>query len=175
MANVEGLDSQTRGWMEQLAARIADNWGNPTRAEDLQRQAYAHNKNLVRPKVLPPYRPLVLPGQQEQTIARRIAEYRLRATRGSARVRGCRWLSHEPLAKLCGVRAQFLDSPGEHPGVWHADWAFWTGRRQRRGQKRGNAGIDVFTAALVVTAAGRAPEVEPRFAADALSVTSPSA
>ena len=43
------------------------------------------------------------------------------------------------------------------------------------GQKRGNAGIDVFTAALVVTAAGRAPEVEPRFAADALSVTSPSA
>ena len=49
-------------------------------------------------------------------------------------------LSREPLAKLCGVRAQFLDSPGEHPGVWHADWAFWTGRRQRRGSEAWECG-----------------------------------
>ena len=72
------LDSQARGWVEQLAARIADNWGNRTRAEDLQRQAYSHNKNLLRPRVLPPYRPLATAGQQEQAIARRMADYRLR-------------------------------------------------------------------------------------------------
>ena len=35
-------DIQTRGWLEQLAARIADNWGNTSRATELQRSAFAH-------------------------------------------------------------------------------------------------------------------------------------
>ncbi|MFD2881086.1 hypothetical protein ACFTAO_42715 [Paenibacillus rhizoplanae] len=51
------LDIQMRGWLEQLAARIADKWGNKERSQDLQRQAFANNRNLIRPKVLPPYRP----------------------------------------------------------------------------------------------------------------------
>ncbi len=54
------LDSQTQGWREQLAARIADRWGHSERAEVFQRQAFAHNRNLTRPKVLPPYRPLLV-------------------------------------------------------------------------------------------------------------------
>ncbi|RUQ27881.1 MAG: DEAD/DEAH box helicase [Candidatus Competibacteraceae bacterium] len=74
----DALDAQTCGWMEQLAARIADKWGNPERAEDLQRQAYAHNSNLLRPKVPPPYRSLVIPGAQAKTIAQQIGGYRLR-------------------------------------------------------------------------------------------------
>lgn len=72
------VDLQTRGWMEQLAARIADRWGNLERAEDLQRQAYAHNRNLTRPKVLPPYRPLSVPSVQANSIVREFSGYRFR-------------------------------------------------------------------------------------------------
>lgn len=78
LADAKVLDPQTRGWMEQLAARIADKWGNIDRAEDLQRQAFAHNRNLVRPKVLPPYRPLSIPGEQAHAIVQQIGGYRLR-------------------------------------------------------------------------------------------------
>jgi len=78
LAESKALDRQTRGWMEQLAARIADRWGNRERAEDLQRQAFADNRNLLRPKVPPPYHPLAVPGTQERAIVEQIREYRLR-------------------------------------------------------------------------------------------------
>jgi len=74
----DAIDSQTRGWLEQLAARIADRWGHKERAEELQRQAYGHNRNLTRPTVLPPYRPLSVPGTQASSIVREIGSYRLR-------------------------------------------------------------------------------------------------
>lgn len=74
----DAIDSQTRGWLEQLAARIADRWGHKERAEELQRQAYGHNRNLTRPTVLPPYRPLSVPGTQANSIVREIGSYRLR-------------------------------------------------------------------------------------------------
>jgi len=72
------LDPQTIGWLEQLAARIADKWGHSERAEDFQRQAYAHNRNLIRPKILPPYRPLPCPGTQAHSIVKNFGSYRLR-------------------------------------------------------------------------------------------------
>lgn len=72
------LDIQMRGWIDQLAARIADRWEHTQRAQDLQRQAYASNRNLVRPKVLPPYRPLSVPVQQAKAIVEQIGTYRLR-------------------------------------------------------------------------------------------------
>jgi replicative superfamily II helicase len=72
------IDTQTRGWLEQLAARIADKWGNTDRAEDLQRQAFASNRNLLRPKILPPYRQLSTPGAQEQAVIHQIGGYRQR-------------------------------------------------------------------------------------------------
>lgn len=78
LADANALDPQTRGWMEQIAARIADRWGHPERAEDLQRQAYAHNRNLIRPKILPPYRPLMAPGAQAKAIVGQLGDYRLR-------------------------------------------------------------------------------------------------
>jgi replicative superfamily II helicase len=78
LANAKQLDPQTRGWMEQLAARIADRWGNRERAESLQRQAFAHNRNLLRPQLAPPYRPLPLPGPQERAIVEHIGGYRHR-------------------------------------------------------------------------------------------------
>jgi replicative superfamily II helicase len=72
------MDRQTRGWMEQLAARIADHWGNRERAESLQQDAYGHNRNLLRPKIRPPYRPLPIPDEQSIAIVRQLKEYRIR-------------------------------------------------------------------------------------------------
>lgn len=71
-------DVQLIGWFQQLSARIADNWGNTERAADLQQQAFSNNRNLIRPKVNPPYRPLSLPGSQTKAIVKNIGEYRLR-------------------------------------------------------------------------------------------------
>lgn len=71
-------DNQMVGWFQQLAARIADRWGNKERALDLQRQAFANNRNLIRPKIVPPYRPLSIPGSQARAIAKKIGGYRLR-------------------------------------------------------------------------------------------------
>lgn len=48
------------------------------RAQDLQRQAFANNRNLNRPKVLPPYRPLSIPVPQAKAIVEQIGIYRLR-------------------------------------------------------------------------------------------------
>lgn len=78
LAGPKQLDAQTCGWMEQLSARIADQWGHSERAEELQRQAYAHNRNLLRPKVLPPYRPLSTPSAQAKGIVSQLDNYRLR-------------------------------------------------------------------------------------------------
>jgi len=72
------MDLQTRGWMFQLAARIAHGWGNTERAEEFQRHAFGENNNLLRPRVRPPYAPLQNPGEQESAIAKKVAEYRFR-------------------------------------------------------------------------------------------------
>jgi replicative superfamily II helicase len=74
----KGLDTQSQGWLLQMAARIAENWGNSERASSLQQDAYSRNRNLLRPKVQPPYRPLPLPGKQATAIAGQIGTYRMR-------------------------------------------------------------------------------------------------
>ncbi len=71
-------DIQTRGWLEQLAARIADSWGNVGRATELQQRAFAHNRNLLRPKVRPPYVPTQVIDEQADSIARQLREYHIR-------------------------------------------------------------------------------------------------
>ncbi len=72
------VDSQMRGWMQQLAARIADQWGNTEKAEQLQRDAFSNNRNLMRPKVAPPYFVLPTPKEQAVEIAERVGNYRMR-------------------------------------------------------------------------------------------------
>jgi len=74
----KALDTQTRGWLQQFAARIANQWGQSDRAEDLQREAFGSNRNLLRPKVPPPYRALPAPGKQASAIAEAISSYRMR-------------------------------------------------------------------------------------------------
>jgi hypothetical protein len=128
LINAKVLDPQTGGWMEQLAARIADKWGNNDRAEDLQRQAYAHNRNLIRPKVLPPYRPLSVPGDQEHAIIRQIGEYRLRRGFLNSFEAAVVHLHHDAsanqfeqaladLATLIGLSSERYDTNGEGPDV----------------------------------------------------------
>lgn len=71
-------DLQMRGWFQQLAARISHKWGHTERALDFQRQAFSNNRNLIRPKILPPYRPLSVPGPQAKAIVQNIGGYRIR-------------------------------------------------------------------------------------------------
>ena len=78
IADSKSLDVQTRGWLLQLGARIANQWGQTERAEELQRDAYGTNKNLLRPMVLPPYRPLPTPSAQAYAIAQQLRGYRIR-------------------------------------------------------------------------------------------------
>ncbi|QLE09951.1 DEAD/DEAH box helicase [Pseudoalteromonas shioyasakiensis] len=72
------LDPQIAGWLQQFSARIADKWGHTKRAEELQRIAYGLNRNLMRPKVLPPYRPAFISNLQADVICDALSEYRLR-------------------------------------------------------------------------------------------------
>lgn len=72
------LDDQTKGWFEQLAARFAYMWGNKDLAHQFQVSAYAHNRNLHRPLVAPPYQPIPEPGEQSQAIANQLCGYRVR-------------------------------------------------------------------------------------------------
>lgn len=77
-SNKEALDDQTRGWLLQLAGRIAHNWGQNDRSDELQRSAFSANRNLLRPRVMPPYRPLPMPGAQGAAIAYQLRGYRMR-------------------------------------------------------------------------------------------------
>lgn len=74
----EPPDMQTRGWLLQLAGRIANQWGQTERSNELQRDAYGNNRNLLRPRVLPPYRPLPAPSVQAKAIALLLRGYRMR-------------------------------------------------------------------------------------------------
>jgi len=70
------MDKHTQGWIEQLIARIYIDWDNPELASEFQQRAFANNRNLTKPKVLPHYRPLTIPGAQAKVITSRICEYR---------------------------------------------------------------------------------------------------
>ncbi|MDC7714604.1 DEAD/DEAH box helicase [Vogesella sp. LYT5W] len=71
-------DNQTRGWLFQLAGRIAHNWGQNERSDELQRSAFSTNRNLLRPRVMPPYRALQMPNMQSAAIAHQLRGYRMR-------------------------------------------------------------------------------------------------
>ena len=72
------VDDQSRGWLLQLSAKIAFNWGNSELGQNYQLQAFATNPNLTRPLARPPYRPLILPSSQDQAICQQIEDYQMR-------------------------------------------------------------------------------------------------
>jgi replicative superfamily II helicase len=123
-----GIDRQTRGWVLQSAARVASQWGQSERSEELQRDAFGQNPNLLRPKVLPPYRPLTAPSAQAKAIAEQLQGYRIR--RGllqrfediAAQLHaGASANQFEQalveLAHLIGLAAERFDAGGQGPDV----------------------------------------------------------
>lgn len=71
-------DSQSRGWLGQLAARIADNSGQGDVAEGLQREVFSHNRNLLRPKIRPVYQKSPVPAEQADALADLLVGYHFR-------------------------------------------------------------------------------------------------
>ncbi|HZJ99147.1 MAG TPA: DEAD/DEAH box helicase [Tissierellaceae bacterium] len=122
------IDKQTVGWMNQLAARIASDWGNDELADKYQRSAFANNRSLMRPKMLPPYRAIQVSNSQAESMASQLNEFGHR-----------RGLIHKfedivsylhnnssanqfenslcELAKLIGLEAERHDIGGEGPDV----------------------------------------------------------
>ncbi len=76
----DGLDPGIRGWLFELGARAAHHCLQVSKREQLQREAYSHNKNLHRPTTETHYSPLSPPTEQ----ALRVAAY----VEGFALVRG---------------------------------------------------------------------------------------
>lgn len=128
LADATYLDDQTKGWLEQLSARIADSWGHNDLAEDIQRRAFAHNRNLIRPKVLPPYCPQQAPEKQSVIIVDQIGAFRNR--RGFLQVfeENASYLHAKSsanqfeqalceLARMIGLHAERHDENGVGPDV----------------------------------------------------------
>lgn len=73
------LDEKLKGWMLQLAAHTALLSGNPDKAAQLQRNAYALNRrNLLRPRVPPAYMRLSPPSKQSENIVRQLRSFEFR-------------------------------------------------------------------------------------------------
>jgi replicative superfamily II helicase len=75
-ADSERLEVPERGWLLQLAARIALDWGKKDHAVELQQRAFAENRNLFRPQTGIPKVQVVLPDPQAQSIVRRLKPFR---------------------------------------------------------------------------------------------------
>lgn len=128
LSNSSSLDSQMQGWMEQLSARIANNWGHPELAEEWQRKAFSHNRNLTRPKILPPYRPLPISGNQANAIIEQLSHFRNRRGFMQSFEENAAFLhphssanqfeqALSELAKMIGLQAERHDTNGEGPDV----------------------------------------------------------
>ncbi len=72
------LDARTKGWLYQLAARIADVQGDQTKANSLQQQAYASNRDLLRPQIAIRYGPMAGPTSQSGNIVSQLEKFKLR-------------------------------------------------------------------------------------------------
>lgn len=78
------INPHDKGWLLQFAACIANRWGNHEKAQQLQRNAYANNRNLLRPQTPPPYVPISVPSPQAEAIVEEIARYSQRRAYMSA-------------------------------------------------------------------------------------------
>jgi replicative superfamily II helicase len=78
LENGNCIDKKNKGWLLQLGARIALFWGNNDKSIELQKMAFAENRSLFRPKILPPYKPLIVTSRQSQKIVENICRYKMR-------------------------------------------------------------------------------------------------
>lgn len=77
-AETTGINKSERGWLFQFAAKIAHDWGKKDLALELQQQAFAANRNLLRPWVKTIRYEPVLPGKQAESIVNKIGPFRYR-------------------------------------------------------------------------------------------------
>lgn len=122
------VDGQSRGWLLQLSAKIAFDWGNSELGQSYQLQAFAMNPNLTRPLVRPPYRPLILPSDQEKAICQQIESYQMRLGLLRSFDETVSYLTSEAtanqfeqaladLARYIGIGSQRFDDNGVGPDV----------------------------------------------------------
>lgn len=76
--SASGLDIKTKGWLLQFAACIAFMWGSKEESLRLQQKAYAYSNNLMKPRIAPPYIPLIKPSSQAAAIVNKVDEFRPR-------------------------------------------------------------------------------------------------
>lgn len=74
----ENLENDFKGWLYQLAARIAYHGKRLDDSLELQQHAYSLWHNLHRPKKMQKYVRLVTPGKQSEQIVAKIIGYRIR-------------------------------------------------------------------------------------------------
>ncbi len=66
--SADSLDKQTKGWLEQLAARIAYYADNKDLSKKFQESAFFDNENLHRPLNEPKYIPIQIPEAQAKAV-----------------------------------------------------------------------------------------------------------
>ena len=76
----KGQSKSSHAWFYELAGRISSAGGNENHADELQEQAFALNRNLLRPRRKPKYVPLVSAGQQATKVCQILAEYHVKAS-----------------------------------------------------------------------------------------------
>lgn len=72
------IDSKNKSWLLQQAARVANRLGNEEISLNLQKEAYALNHNILRPRTAPSYQRLTIPGIQAEAISKEIFAYKYR-------------------------------------------------------------------------------------------------
>jgi hypothetical protein len=74
----EDFDLKSKGWILQFAGRIAYYWNKKDLSQTYQQNAFANNRKLMRPQVLPAYVPLTKPGEQTKMIVEKLDNFRYR-------------------------------------------------------------------------------------------------
>lgn len=69
------INKKEKGWIEQLNARIYYSWGNKKKAMENQKDAYANNRNLLRPQTSPVSLPNLIITSQAKKIVDNIKKY----------------------------------------------------------------------------------------------------
>lgn len=74
----KGVDNKQKGWLKQLIARAFWYWGAEDNANREQQYAYSENRQLLRPIVEPPYKPVIELENQVDKIISNLSRYQIR-------------------------------------------------------------------------------------------------
>jgi replicative superfamily II helicase len=71
-------EDRVKGITRELQARFAYFWGNFDDSEKYQKSAFALNKNLLRPRVAPPYQRITPKSKQVKSVLDKVLKYQFR-------------------------------------------------------------------------------------------------